>query len=74
MIMAYNNNKGGKAAPRAFMNSGKGLCSYADGTMKAANRVKPECGPGSNPDMKKANGLLQQAQKKNDSLRGVSGM
>lgn len=70
--MAYS--KGGKAAPGGFMTSGKGVCSYKDGTMSAANRVKPECGPGMNPDQKKANGLLQQAQKKVDSLRGMSGM
>ena len=67
-------SKMGMKAPGAFMNSGKGLCSYKDGTMSAANRVKPECGPGMNPDQKKANGLLQQAQKKVDSLRGQSGM
>jgi hypothetical protein len=72
--MAYDNNKGGKAAPGKFMDSGKGLCSYKDGTMKAAKRVAPECGPGMNPDQKKANGLLQQAMKKVNSLRGESGM
>jgi len=57
-----------------FMDNGKGMCSYKDGTMSAANRVKPECGPGMNADQKKANNLLQQAQKKVDSLRGESGM
>jgi len=72
--MAYNNNKGGKAAPGKFMSSGKGLCSYPDGTMSKASRVQPECGPGSNADQGKANRLLKSAQKKVDSLRGASGM
>lgn len=70
--MAYNKGKmsgGGK-----FMDNGKGVCSYKDGTMSAANRVKPECGPGMNADQKKANRLLQGAQRKVDSLRGMSGM
>ena len=70
--MAYDKGKmsgGGK-----FMDNGKGLCSYKDGTMSNASRVKTECGPGMNADQRKANGLLQQAQKKVDSLRGKSGM
>ena len=70
--MAYNKasmNGGGK-----FMDNGKGVCSYKDGTMSSANRVKPECGPGMNADQKKANGLLQKAQKSVDSQRGQSGM
>lgn len=56
-----------------FMNSGKGMYSYSDNPLPAASRVKPMCGPGSNPDQMKANKLLQQAQMKNDSLRGKSG-
>ena len=70
--MGYDKGKmsgGGK-----FMDNGRGMCSYKDGTMSAAKRVKAECGPGMNADQKKANGLLQQAQKKVDSLRGMSGM
>lgn len=69
--MAYDKGKmsGGK-----FMNSGKGLCSYAKNPMKAANRVAPECGPGMNADQRKANGLLQKAQRQVDSQRGQSGM
>ena len=70
--MAYDKGKmsgGGK-----FMDNGKGLCSYKDGTMSNASRVKPECGPGMNADQKKANRLLQDAQRKVDSLRGQSGM
>lgn len=67
-------NSKSKMAASTSMTSGKGMCSYKDGTMSAAKRVKPECGPGMNADQKKANGLLQQAQKKVDSLRGMSGM
>lgn len=69
--MAYEKGKGSGGA---FMNSGKGVCSYKDNPMKAARQVKPECGPGMNPDQKKANKLLQKAQKEKDSLRGMSGM
>lgn len=71
--MAYSKGKGGNAGG-AFMNNGKGVCSYKDGTMSNASRVKPECGPGMNADQKKANMLLQKAQKQVDSLRGMSGM
>lgn len=69
--MAYDKGKmsGGK-----FMDSGKGLCSYSSNPMKAASRVAPMTGPGMNADQKKANGLLQKAQKQVDSLRGMSGM
>lgn len=69
--MAYSKGNGGGGA---FMNNGKGVCSYKDNPMKAAARVKPECGPGMNADQRKANGLLQKAQKQQDSLRGLSGM
>ena len=40
--MGYDKGKmsgGGK-----FMDNGRGMCSYKDGTMKAAKRVKAECG------------------------------
>lgn len=57
-----------------FMDNGRGMCSYPDGTASRASRVRPECGPGLNADQKKANKLLQSAQKKVDSLRGQSGM
>lgn len=57
-----------------FMDSGSGMCSYKKNPMGAASRVKPECGPGMNADQRKANGLLQKAQKQQDSLRGMSGM
>lgn len=69
--MAYEKGSmsGGK-----FMDNGKGVCSYKDGTMSNAARVKPECGPGMNADQRKANRLLQEAQRKVDSLRGKSGM
>lgn len=69
--MAYDKGKGGGGK---FMNNGKGVCSYKDGTMSNANRVKPECGPGMNADQRKANRLLQEAQRKVDSQRGESGM
>lgn len=57
-----------------FMDNGKGMCSYKDNPMKDAARTKAECGPGMNHDQKKANKLLQEAQRKHDSLRGKSGM
>jgi hypothetical protein len=55
------------------MTSGKGMASYPDGTMSKANRTSSECGPGSNPDMKKANGLLKKAFNSKESLRGQTG-
>lgn len=67
-------NSKGSGGGGAFMNNGKGMCSYKDNPMSQATRVKPECGPGMNADQKKANGLLQKAQKQQDSLRGKSGM
>lgn len=70
--MAKGNGKGMGGTP--FMNNGKGMCSYKDNPMPKASQVKPECGPGMNADQKKANGLLQKAQKQQDSLRGKSGM
>lgn len=69
--MAYDKGKGSGGA---FMNNGKGMCSYKDNPMKPAARVKAECGPGMNKDQMKANKLLQKAQMQQDSLRGVSGM
>lgn len=57
-----------------FMDNGKGMCSYKDNPMSAASRTKAECGPGMNSDQRKANRLLQEAQRKVDSLRGKSGM
>jgi hypothetical protein len=68
--MAYDKGK----SSGAFMNSGKGMCSYKDNPMKGASRVKAECGPGMNADQRKANKLLQKAQSQQDSLRGMSGM
>jgi hypothetical protein len=70
--MAKSSGKGNGGTP--FMNNGKGMCSYKDNPMPKASQVKPECGPGMNADQKKANGLLQKAQKQQDSLRGISGM
>ena len=65
--MAYAKGKGS-------MNSPVGMCSYKSNPMKKAKQVAPMCGPGMNADQKKANMLLQKAQKKNDSQRGMSGM
>lgn len=64
----------GKMPSGKFMDNAKGMCSYDKNPMSAASRVKPECGPGMNADQKKANSLLQKAQKQQDSLRGMSGM
>ena len=56
------------------MDNPVGVYSYKDNPLPQAKRVAPMCGPGSNPDMVRANKLLQQAQMKDDSLRGKSGM
>jgi hypothetical protein len=55
------------------MTSGKGMCSYKDGTMSEAKRTSSECGPGLNPDQKKANKLLKGAFNTKESLRGQTG-
>lgn len=64
----------GNGGEGAFMNNGKGVCSYKDNPMKPARETAPMCGPGMNADQTKANKLLQKAQKQQDSLRGKSGM
>ncbi|MDP2652172.1 MAG: hypothetical protein Q8O94_03480 [bacterium] len=69
--MAYD-SKSGKG--KGSMNSVKGLCSYSKNPMSEASRVAPKCGPGGNSDQNKANKLLQQAQKREDALRGKAGM
>jgi len=56
------------------MDSAKGLCSHKDNPLRQPSRVEPMCGPGSNPDQKKANMLLKQCLSKDESLRGKSGM
>lgn len=68
--MASKGNGGGGA----FMNNGKGVCSYKNNPMPKARQVAPECGPGMNADQSKANRLLKKAQVQQDSLRGKSGM
>ena len=68
--MAYGKSSGGGK----FMDNAKGMCSYKSNPMKMAKEVAPMCGPGMNADQKKANKLLQKAQKQQDSLRGMSGM
>lgn len=57
-----------------FMDNAVGMCSYKKNPMSAASRVAPMCGPGSNPDQRKANKLLQKAHRDWDSQRGQSGM
>jgi hypothetical protein len=57
-----------------MMNSGKGMNSYSKNPLSAPSKVAPKCGPGGNADQRKADKLLQQAQKQQDSLRGMSGM
>lgn len=71
--MAKMSSKG-DGGGKPFMNNGKGVCSYNGNPMPKAREVAPECGPGMNADQKKANKLLQKAQKEKDSLRGMSGM
>lgn len=70
--MAYD--KMSSSGKKGLLQSAKGMCSYKDNPMSAASRISPMCGPGMNADQKKANKLLQQAQKQQDSLRGKSGM
>lgn len=67
--MAY-----GKSSNSGSMNSPVGMCSHKSNPMKKAREVAPQCGPGMNADQRKANMLLQKAQKQQDSLRGMSGM
>jgi len=69
--MAYKDKMSGGGK---FMDNAKGMCSTKDNPMKQPSRTSAECGPGMNADQRKANKLLQQAQKKQDSLRGLSGM
>lgn len=59
---------------KSSRSSGKGIYSYSDNPLPQANQVAPKAGPGGNADQQKANRLLQEAQKKEDSLRGKSGM
>ena len=56
------------------MDNPVGVYSYKDNPLPQAKRVAPMCGPGGNPDQRKANELLKRAQMKDDSLRGKSGM
>lgn len=59
---------------KTSMNSPVGLYSTKTNPMSQASQVKPMCGPGGNADQQKANRMLQTAYKKEDSLRGKSGM
>ena len=57
-----------------MMDNGKGMNSYKSNPMSKASQVKAGCGPGLNADQKKANRLLQDAQRQVDSQRGETGM
>lgn len=57
-----------------FMDNAKGMCAYKDNPMVQPSRTAQKCGPGWNPDQKKADVLLQKAHKDWDSLRGKNGM
>lgn len=59
---------------KSSMSSPKGVYSYSKNPMSQPKRTSAMAGPGSNSDQQKANRLLQQAQQKEDSLRGKSGM
>ena len=54
--------------------SPKGLYSSKGNPLPAPKKVMPGVGPSSNSDAMKVNKLLQQAQAKEDSLRGKSGL
>lgn len=52
------------------MSSPVGLYSHKSNPMPKAKQVQPKCEYMGNADAQKANKLLQQAQAKEDSLRG----
>ena len=57
------------------LSSGTGMCSTKSNPMSQPARTSSECGPTvSNPDQRKANGLLKKAFNSKESLRGQSGM
>lgn len=56
------------------MSKAKGIYSYSKNPMSQPSRTSSTFGPGSNPDQKKANKLLQQAHMEKESIRGKSGM
>lgn len=56
------------------MTSGKGLYSTAGNPLSQPSRTSSVAGPGSNPDQRKVNRLMQQAHSEKESLRGKSGM
>lgn len=61
-------------AKKVSMTSPKGMCSYKSNPVSQPSRTPSEFGPGMNPDQKKANKLLKEAHKKNESLRGMGVM
>ena len=71
--MAYDKGKSPKGS-KGMMTSGKGMCSYDKNPMSQPSRTPVGVGPGMNPDQQKVNKLLQQSQKKDESLRGMGVM
>lgn len=56
------------------LNTGKGMYSTKSNPMPQPKRVSSMAGPGSNPDQKKVNSMMQKAYSEKESLRGKSGM
>jgi len=63
-----------KSSGSMSMTSPKGMCSHKSNPMSQPSRISSECGPGGNPDQKRANKLLKSAHKEKEALRGESGM
>lgn len=53
------------------MSGVRGMCSYDKNPLPQPKKVSSSFGPGKNPDQMKANKLLQQAHKQDESLRGM---
>lgn len=68
--MAYDKGKA-PSGKKGMLTSGKGMCSYDKNPMQQPARTPVGVGPGYNADQQKVNKLLQQSQKKDESLRGV---
>lgn len=56
------------------MDSPRGIYSYKENPMKAPRQVPKAVGPGSNPDQRKVNRLLQMQEKQKEAIRGKMGM
>ena len=71
--MAYDKSKA-PSGKKGMMTSGVGMCSYSKNPLQQPSRTPVGVGPGMNPDQQKVNKLLQQSQKKDESLRGIGVM